>query len=364
MSTYHKEISPKIATHPGEMLADEIEARDLSQADFAKLIGMNKSQLNEILKGKRNITADLALLLEKTIGIDADFWLNAQKNFELDSARIENKNMARLLAIEEWNILKEHVAINYFKKQKLISGDPVVDLPIVKSIYNIKQIDELAGINVGYKRYRKTETAKASSINIIGWTKLVYFLSNNENVLPFNASKQTELLNKLKFIFKENIQVKQQVKEVLNAFGIKLIYLPNAEKCPIDGVAMWSNENPIIGMSLRHNRLDNFAFTLFHELGHVFLHLINNPNAEFIDDLDDKTIQKESEEMEANSFASNNLINKNAWDKFFMSPNRLLDEFAIEFSESEKIHPAIVKGRLKYELKSYSMRTKIDNTLS
>lgn len=364
MNTHHKEISPKLATHPGEMLADEIDAKNLSQADFAKLIGMNKSQLNEILKGKRNITADLALLLEKTIGIDADFWLNAQKNYDLDSARIENKNKARLYAIEEWNILKEHVAINYFKRHKFISGDPVVDLPLVKRIYNIKQIGELAGIYAGYNRYRKTETAKASSINIIGWTKLVSYISNSENVSQFNASRQTELLEKLKFIFKENIQVKQRVKELLNAFGIKLIYLPNAEKCPIDGVAMWSDENPLIGMSLRYNRLDNFAFTLFHELGHVYLHLINDPKAEFIDDLDDKTIQNESEEKEANIFASDNLINRDAWDKFYMSTNRMSDDFAIEFSENEKIHPAIVKGRLKYELDCYSIRTKIDNTLS
>jgi len=77
-----------------------MQANGYSQIDLAKLINIKLSQLNEIIKGKRNINANLALLQEKALGIDADFWKEAQKNYDLDKARIEAKNKAQLEAIE------------------------------------------------------------------------------------------------------------------------------------------------------------------------------------------------------------------------------------------------------------------------
>ena len=62
-----KNLVPAIATHPGTILSEEMEANGYSQIDLAKLIDIKRSQLNEIIKGKRNINADLALLLEKAI---------------------------------------------------------------------------------------------------------------------------------------------------------------------------------------------------------------------------------------------------------------------------------------------------------
>ncbi len=80
-------LVPKTPTHPGEILADELEARNITQKDFAKKIGMQKSQLNEIIKGKRSFNADLAVLLEDTLDVSATYWLNAQQGYDLDLAR-------------------------------------------------------------------------------------------------------------------------------------------------------------------------------------------------------------------------------------------------------------------------------------
>ena len=76
-----KNIIPAFASHPGLLLVDEMEANEYSQIDLANLMGINRSQLNEIIKGKRNINAEMALLLEKALGIDADFWMEVQKNY-------------------------------------------------------------------------------------------------------------------------------------------------------------------------------------------------------------------------------------------------------------------------------------------
>ncbi|MFM6948562.1 MAG: HigA family addiction module antitoxin [Aquirufa sp.] len=95
-----EQLIPAYATHPGTILLDEIIANGFSQIEFAKLINLNRSQLNEIIKGKRNINANLALVLEKALKIDAEYWLEAQKNYELDTARLENKNIQLLKEIE------------------------------------------------------------------------------------------------------------------------------------------------------------------------------------------------------------------------------------------------------------------------
>lgn len=99
-----KNTTPIFATHPGEILLDELQAINISQSDFAKQIGYKKSQLNEIIKGKRNVNVELALLLEKALGIDADYWLEIQKNYDIDKVKINAKFQERLKAIEQWKL--------------------------------------------------------------------------------------------------------------------------------------------------------------------------------------------------------------------------------------------------------------------
>ena len=168
-------------------------------------------------------------------------------------------------------------------------------------------------------------------------------------------------------ILLKNKDVLNKVQNKLHEYGIKLIYQTKGEKTPVDGVSFWSEGNPAIGMTLRHNRLDNFAFTLFHELGHIYEHLVNNNNAEFID-LDVKNEEEEyknsTEEKQANEFAKDGLINKQDWEEFskdlFFNNN---DESIIKFAKKIKIHPCIVRGRVCYTLNDYRSYTAISNDI-
>ena len=86
------QIYSKIATHPGEILKDEIEARGLSKSETASKLGIQPGNLSELFKGKRNITAVLALKLEELLGISAEFWLNLQNRYEITILRnLRNK---------------------------------------------------------------------------------------------------------------------------------------------------------------------------------------------------------------------------------------------------------------------------------
>lgn len=75
-------------SHPGEILADELRSRKIKQIDFAQRIGMAPTQLNEILKGKRPISPEFALLLDWFFIGTAEYWLQAQSTYELEKARL------------------------------------------------------------------------------------------------------------------------------------------------------------------------------------------------------------------------------------------------------------------------------------
>lgn len=97
-------IIPFQPTHPGVLIKDELNAReDLKQKDLAFLLGVKPSFLNEVIKGKRSITADLAILLEKALDVPADYWMKFQSQYEIDCARIKEKNIAKIKAMELWN---------------------------------------------------------------------------------------------------------------------------------------------------------------------------------------------------------------------------------------------------------------------
>ena len=368
MTTKH--LVPANATHPGLILADEIEANGYSQIDFANLIDLKRSQLNEIIKGKRNINADLALLLEKALGVDAAFWMEAQKNYDLDKARIEAKNKLQLEAIEIWNVVKDFIPVSFFKKQQVISGNPLQDIIKIKEIYNVSNLDQLAAMRVqpAYTRFKKSIKLRTDVVNIMGWVKLVQYKAKDVIVQSFNYENQEQLITELKNILFKNKDVLNKVQNKLHENGIKLIYQAKGEKTPVDGVSFWSNGNPAIGMTLRHNRLDNYAFTLFHELGHVYKHLINNDNAEFID-LDTKNEEEEyknsTEEKQADEFAQNALISKEEWDAFRRNIHfNNNDENIIRFAKKVKIHPCIVRGRVCFTLNEYRSFTGISHDIN
>lgn len=104
-------LIPFIATHPGEVIKDEIEARNISLQTFASLLGVESSYLDELISGKRSITVDTASLLERELCIPASFWLHLQSQYNLDCRNIEIKHSKKQYTITEQPIEEYACAI-------------------------------------------------------------------------------------------------------------------------------------------------------------------------------------------------------------------------------------------------------------
>jgi len=136
-------------------------------------------------------------------------------------------------------------------------------------------------------------------------------------------------------------------KEYLSKHGICLVFEKHFKKTYLDGAAMLDGEQPIVALTLRHDRLDNFWFALLHELMHVARHL--RANHLFIaDNFEDKTRKGQTEEDEADAGAQEALIPAKLWAKAAVSTSHVLDD-ALELAREAGIHPAIVAGRLRWQ---------------
>lgn len=355
-------LIPFQATHPGVLLDDELKSREMNQKDFAIEIGMQRTMLNEILKGKRPVTADVALLLENALKIPADYWLKFQSQYELDKARIKEKNVQKLFNMELWRIIKEYVPINYFKKLHYLVDDLNDNIAKIKEIYNINNVEDLIGLsaNQKFEMFRKSEKLKINEKNVLAWNMVAKYEAKNQKVENFNPSNKENLISELQQIFYLNKDSVEKVKNTLNKYGIKLVLIPKLEQTPVDGFTFWSGENPAIALTLRHNRVDNFAFTIIHELGHIFLHLVNDKTRQFFD-INIKKHNMEFTEKEADKFAQKNLIPDYIWNE--INEYSLSDEVILQLAIKNKIHPAIILGRKCFELKNYAIATTIDKKL-
>lgn len=92
MKTIANELVPGDLFHPSEIIKDEMEARGMRQVDLIHQSGYNKGFISLLLKGERNITSSVALILEKVFTIPAEFWIRLQKNYELNKELIEIRN--------------------------------------------------------------------------------------------------------------------------------------------------------------------------------------------------------------------------------------------------------------------------------
>jgi len=143
---------------------------------------------------------------------------------------------------------------------------------------------------------------------------------------------------------------KQKVINFLQNSGIRLVVESHLPNTYLDGAALLLPDgSPIIGMTLRYDRLDNFWFVLFHELIHIVKHL-NEGNIESI--FDDLDVEAEDIEREADECASEALVPKNKWETALARYVRSEDSIR-DFADELGIHPAIVAGKIRREADNY-----------
>lgn len=146
-------------------------------------------------------------------------------------------------------------------------------------------------------------------------------------------------------------------QEFLADMGIALVVEDHFNKTYLDGAAMFDGDLPVVALTLRHDRLDNFWFALLHELVHVQKHL-NQGRLFIADNLEDKVHQQTTEEREADEGARDILIPQTEWLAAGLTVEPTM-EAAIALADKLRIHPSIVAGRVRHETGNWRLLSSI-----
>lgn len=209
--------------------------------------------------------------------------------------------------------------------------------------------------------FRRSDTASAALSSL--WLSQIRSFAGVQiiaNSVPeFNGLDKSDL--KALARMSVDVDVIKRLPEILREKGIVLIYHRALQRTKVDGaVFKLASGNPVIGMSLRFSRLDNFWFTLLHELSHVNLHMdvLDNP---ILDDLD---VDSDSEiEIAANRLAKSSFVDRAVWRN--CPPKYDKGYEAIEqFANDIHIHKSIVAGMLRKEDGDYASYSRLVNEIN
>lgn len=347
--------SPAIVPPPGERLLDEIESRGWTQQDFAKIISRPPQVISEIIAGKKQITAQTALEFGKAFGTSAEFWNRLEADHQLHMLKkkpsdgsIETKShLYKLLPVREllqrgWLRLKDPNDSNELTKE-------------LCRFMNVSSVDETLKVAVNFKATdseKRTPEARAQ----IAWVLRVQNLARQQTVKEFCLDSLDNLVEELLKLTTNPGSVKK-VPQLLKDFGIRFVIVPHLQKTYADGAAFrldGDERKPVIAVTLRYDRNDNFWFVLLHELAHIYN---RHPDIllETVIDKDGQQVKSEIEQ-EADSAARNWLINVYTYQDFVEENfHEVSDEKIITFAKKVKRHPGIVVGRLQRDgLLNYS----------
>jgi HTH-type transcriptional regulator/antitoxin HigA len=338
VAAYEKSSYPIDPIDPIEAIRFRLHEKGLKQADLIPLIGTS-GRVSEILSRKRPLTVSMIRALSQGLGISADVLVGA--------GEFEGK--------------QEGVDWSKFPVREILSrgwlGD-VMTLDKISVAHSIQSFIETSGLKFEHTRFRRTLVGDADSptatYSLYAWlARVIQKARDQEAHLPaFDvASISSDFLRELAQLSWLQSGPALAV-EFLQKHGIAVVFETHLRGTNLDGAALKDiNGRPIIGLTLRYDRIDNFWFTILHELAHIWKHLPDS-NVAFVDDT---TRQSENKfEAEANRIASESFIPRLVWrrsDAYLRADRSSIENLARQL----RIHPAIIVGRIQRERGDYSI---------
>ena len=334
---YETRTFPENLPDPIDAIKYRMEQANLKPADLVRYIG-SKSRVSEILSGKRKLTLKMIRALEEGLGIPARIL-------------IKKPDTEEVLEYQDWDnrLVAEMEKRSYFGRNSLKEHSKT---ELLENFFS--PAGSLAPISVLPRKSNYRSSPLADKHALYAWAVHV-FKKAFEKKIPnkYNSIIDQDFMhNMAKLSIKENSPVLAQ--KHLEKYGIILMIEPHFPKTYLDGATILiDKDNPVIGLTLRYDRLDNFWFTLMHELAHIVLHF-NTDTTFFYDEIEGtKEIDMNDIEREADSLAEESLLPKAKWE---ISPARLIPSSLAVNSLAQElgVHATIIAGQIRHKGSKYN----------
>jgi HTH-type transcriptional regulator / antitoxin HigA len=337
------EFDPDYVIHPGEILEETLQARGIGKSELALRSGLTTKTISQIVNGKAPITPETAVRLERILDVKATIWLKLDADNRLFIQKQQEKKLLekKFTWIQSFPI-RELIARRLLPKTKEKSV-------LVSSLLDFFNVGTIDAWEKQYSKmaiqFRKTGKNKPNSGAIAAWLKIGESKAKEIAVSVFNKSLFEKTLTKIRPLTIEAPEkFEPEMIKLCAESGVAVVLVKEFPGTGISGATYWLGKNKVILMlSLRYKSDDHFWFTFFHEAGHILLH---SESSLIVDGNELSGCQVEDE---ANAFAADFLIPKNAYCNFIMN-NPRIDDIAIRrFAEMERIAPGIIVGRMQKE---------------
>jgi HTH-type transcriptional regulator/antitoxin HigA len=347
----------------GSLLKAELKRRGITHKDFAEAFALKPSNLSGILNGKRKIPVSLIPVVSEMLSVPEFVIINSQKNFSSKSNSVEIESEEEARANSELEAFEKVISLkSLFKGLISPQGSAIEKLRILTEHYGLTSASDLSESShrLAENCFRRSDKTGLDYIMITTWIVKVKAEAKDPVNRPnrsFDHNEIDQLISRLTQILhtnKDNTPAK--VRTLLNSYGIGYIELPKESKASIDGYSFMLDGIPYIAVTRRFDRIDNYAFNIMHELGHIYYgHVDETGKINVAVPISDSTENFPSQEEEADRFATEKLIPNSVW---FLAPPVPLNPYVIQkkytqWAKSKNLNPWIVLGRVSHETGMY-----------
>jgi HTH-type transcriptional regulator / antitoxin HigA len=338
---YETKAFPIDLPDPLTAIRFRMEQQGLKPKDLVPFIG-SPGRVSEVLSGQRSLSLSMMRNLVTGLGIPAEVLLQRPgAKLDANSPALQGQRfpIAEMLK-RGW--------FTGFRGTLAEAREQLEDL--LASFAGPLGVDAL---RPALNRQHVRSGSRMDPYALAAWRIRVATVAMRESLPPYRRGTITpEFLRELVRLSYLDAGPKL-AKEFLNKSGIHFVVERHLPKTFLDGAALrLPDGSPVVALTLRHDRLDNFWFTLCHELAHIALHLDKDDIDTFYDDIANRGT--DTCEKEADKFASEALILPQRWSKSGLS-RRYTAEAVRAFAEKLRISPAIPAGRIRFERKNYTL---------
>lgn len=345
---------------PGQLVTALLAERGWTKRTLAIISGMDESIISKTASNVRKVDAETAIIFEEVFGVPAERFLSLQKTYDLAVARIQSTpNPKRQIRAE----LIGKLPISAMIARGWLDAKSVKDIDEVEeSLLRFFQANRLEDIETLPHASKKTEVSIAATPAQLAWLYRVKTLASEMLVARYSPSSVKSAISEIKSLI-HSAEELRKVPRILAEAGIRFVIVEALPSTKIDGVCFWLDErSPVIGMTMRFDRIDNFVFVLRHELEHV----LNRDGLEqdrMMLDVDinsgeaaQVTQELIEQEAKANAAASEFCVPKKMMDAFI---SRKAPVYArrdiIGLARMLKVHAGLVAGQLQFRTQKYHL---------
>ncbi|CAM5409043.1 HigA family addiction module antitoxin [Rhodanobacter lindaniclasticus] len=335
---------------PGEFLREELEARGWSQTELAEIIGRPVRLINELIAGKKAITPETAIQLGDSLGTGPELWMNLESQYQLSKVRSTDGLIARRAKLYERFPVREMIKRGWIEATKSIE---VLEQQFL-TFFGVDSLeDEIPFCHAA----KKTETHDLPSMLQLAWLCRARRIASELVIAPYTEAALRQALPRLSALLSAPEETRH-VARVLAECGVRFVIVEPIPGSKIDGACFWLTDvQPVVALSLRLDRIDNFWFVLRHELEHVLRRHGRERGYILDQDMEGTAAdQINDEEVVANAEAAEFCV---AQDEMTGFVARVAPFFASErvvlFAQRLNVHPGLVVGQLQRRLGRYDL---------